>query len=182
MDLDLPDAVPVDINADALVANPSVEPRAGGVDDEEVGIAVVVKGVEREDESIVVPHAAVALEHRGDQGRGVTGVDLKPDVEGVRIVGQADGGGKAGGSALVGLLLDEVGDGLCELPAEIVQATVHDRGFVYSQGSYCRHRFPGRSGRGEKGQSDDEQAQNTKVCKGVLWVERSWCVHGQLSS
>ena len=108
MDFDLPDAVPVGIDADALVANTAVELSAGGVDDKEVGIAVVVKGVESKDESIVVQDAAVALEHVGDQSCGIANVDRKADVKRMRIVGHADGGGKAGVGTLVGSLLDEV--------------------------------------------------------------------------
>ena len=125
--LDAPDAVPVEVDLLALVADQAVDLHAAGVGGEDVAAAPVVVGVDEDLQGVVVAHVAVARQRGGDDLLGLRVVAAGADIEVVVVVAEVDVGLLGRRLALVRLDLGELAEPRPGLPDRLVELAVDHR-------------------------------------------------------
>ena len=100
-----------------------VDAHARGGDGEAVRGAPVQVGVERHGQGFDVPHLVAPRHHLGDVRR-ILVQHAGPNVQGSAVIHEGDLGALGGGGALLGLLLQEVGEEPGLAPRGVVQPSV----------------------------------------------------------
>ena len=120
----IPDPVPVEVEALAVVRDLALGPRAARGDRKEEAVAAVAEGVE-DDHDVVVPlEVAVAAHLRGRDAGRVAVERADAEVEVVVVAQDAHLGGLPRRRALPGLRLGQRADGRGRRPVRLVEATV----------------------------------------------------------
>jgi hypothetical protein len=167
---DLPDAVPLHVDAVAFVSHQPLSARAVRIGLEEVAVAPVEKGVEEDGHGVVLGELGVVPHLLGGDGARVRVEREDADVERGRGERDTHLRGLARGRARRRLALGEAGRGRHPLPRGLVQEAVEDdvslngkrlQGVVVGQ-----ERRRGQQPGGE--QDDDQPHQGFKTGHGKL--------------
>ena len=176
--LALVDALPVPVRQrHGLVGDQRVALGPEGVDLEDVGVALVVVGVEADADVVVLVDPALTVQDAPPDSLGVRVVEDDREVEVVVVEGDAELGALGCGRAVDRDALAEVGDRLDPLPEGLVEGGVDGRGTVGADGAdglagrILAVRGGGLTG-GEARQGDEEGCSPPELRRAVPWTPR----------
>ena len=124
--LDFPFFIPAGVDIASLIGDQGIVLGAPGIDAEQKGITVVVKGIQNDPEAVIVLKSIIAAQFGGPDPFRLRVKALDSEIKISAVIQDTNFGLLGSRHAFIGILLDEFGHSLCSLPILFIESPIED--------------------------------------------------------